>query len=150
MEAAFRGNLGEDPDVSRNDTGVRTRLRVAADQTAADREAGRPPVWIDVEVWDDLAQRCADVLKKGHPVLVLGRWVRHEWETKEGEKRSKTYVRGFAVGPDLSRAEVPSVDRQRVKPAATTEDAPDPAGDDPKVDKEEPNTTDTTDPFDED
>lgn len=155
MDATIRGNLGAEPDVFRREDKTRTRLRVAAEQSLSEREAGRPTVWVDVETWDGLAERCAAVLTTGHPVIVIGRWVTDEWTDKEGQKRSKTYVKARAVGPDLSRAEVSSVERiKAAQPTGAAEQSPvdeesaskaaAPSGD------EQPERQTTPDPFEED
>lgn len=152
MEAAIRGNLGADPDVFRRDGKTRTRLRVAVEQSQAEREANRPTVWVDVETWDGLAERCSAALAKGHPVVILGRWVCDEWTTEAGDKRSKTYVKARGVGPDLSRAEVGSVQRVKAQQAAAEEPSPPEAETKADSKETEPPVDDAApaDPFDED
>ncbi len=53
--------------------------------------------FVPVVVWRDAAQRCADRLKKGHPVYVEGRLKSRNWETKEGQKRTSLEVNALRV-----------------------------------------------------
>jgi single-strand DNA-binding protein len=111
IEAHFRGNLGGDPETYQAGAQTVTRFRAAEYQSRRDDTAEQEPVWVAVEVWGDQGERCADLLRKGDPVLISGRWMTQSWEADDGTKRSKTFVRAFAVGPDLSRCTVRGVSR---------------------------------------
>ena len=52
--------------------------------------------FFEVETWNG-AEACAKYLSKGSSALVRGALVQHRWETDEGQKRSKVYVKAQHV-----------------------------------------------------
>lgn len=48
--------------------------------------------FVDVIAWGRTAEVCAEYLEKGSPVLIQGRLKLDQWQTTEGEKRSKLRV----------------------------------------------------------
>jgi single-strand DNA-binding protein len=54
-------------------------------------------VFVDVEVWARQAEICAEYLHKGSPVFVEGRLKLDQWESQQGEKRSKLRVRADRI-----------------------------------------------------
>lgn len=79
-------------------------LSVAQNDSRQD-EAGQwvngDPSFFNVTAWNALAERCADVLHKGDPVMVTGRLKQRSWENEAGEKRSTYNVMADVVAPDL-------------------------------------------------
>lgn len=132
MDASVRGNLGKDPELRTLASGtVVGRFSVAASQSQSEREKDAEAVWVDVQVFGDLATRCAEALKQGDPVVVLGYWRADKWTTKDGESRYRTYITATAVGPDLSRATVTGVTRpSKSAPAAVAGPPSDPYDED--------------------
>jgi single-strand DNA-binding protein len=53
--------------------------------------------FVEVEVWDKLAELCHEHLSKGRKVLVGGRIYQDTWSNEDGEKRSKLYIKGEQV-----------------------------------------------------
>ena len=51
-------------------------------------------VFVDVTLWARTAEIAAEYLKKGSPVLIEGRLQLDQWESPDGEKRSKLKVVG--------------------------------------------------------
>jgi len=45
--------------------------------------------WVDIIVWQEMAERVAESVKKGDRIGVLGRIKQNRWENENGEKRSK-------------------------------------------------------------
>ena len=92
--------------------------RVWTDDEGRKREDA---VFVDVSLWDRLAQVALQYLKKGSPVFVEGRLQLDSWTDKSGEKRSKLRV----VGENLqllgskSSAPIPGA-RAALEPAAAT------------------------------
>jgi single-strand DNA-binding protein len=89
------GNLTRDPEVRYLSSGVAVaKLGLAVNERYKTKtgEWKEAPTFIDIDVWERQAETCAEYLKKGSPVLVEGRLKMDEWETKEGEKRSKLKV----------------------------------------------------------
>ncbi len=131
MEVTLRGNLGADPEVVTLPSGtIAGRMRVAVTQGQAERERKSPTVWLDVRAFGDLAQRCAEVLRSGDPVLVNGYMRAEEWTADDGGTRRRTYVYATGAGPDLSRCTVASVTRpKRLATAEHTDSAETPPAD---------------------
>lgn len=83
------GRLTSDPELRETNTGKPVgNLRLAVDRR--DRDAD--PVYIDVVVWNGLAETCAKYTAKGRQVAVTGRLEYREWTTDDGAKRSKHEV----------------------------------------------------------
>ena len=53
--------------------------------------------FVDVVAWGRQAETAAEYLKKGSPVFVEGRLQFDQWESQQGEKRSKLRVRAERV-----------------------------------------------------
>lgn len=94
------GNLTRDPEIRQAGNGVKVAdLGLAVTESWRDKSGQTKDVtcFVDVVVWDKLAELCGQYLTKGRPVLVEGRLQMDEWKTKEGEKRSKLRVRADTV-----------------------------------------------------
>jgi len=78
----------------------------------------RDPTFFDVTCWEQLAENVAESIPKGAAVLVLGYIYQDNWETPEGEKRSKLKVTADEVGPSLRWATVSSVVKNEKRPAS--------------------------------
>jgi len=61
---------------------------------AVNDQKDQPPMFVDVATFGKAADACAEHLAKGRQVAVTGRLVYHEWETKDGNRRSKHSVVG--------------------------------------------------------
>jgi single-strand DNA-binding protein len=94
------GNLTRDPELKTAPSGSKVAdLGLAVSETWRDK-SGQPrevTCFVDVVVWDRLAELCQQYLAKGRPVLVEGRLQMDEWKTPQGEKRSKLRVRADSV-----------------------------------------------------
>jgi single-strand DNA-binding protein len=94
------GNLTRDPELKQAPSGSKVAdLGLAVSETWRDKN-GQPrevTCFVDVVVWDRLAELCQQYLAKGRPVLVEGRLQMDEWKTPQGEKRSKLRVRADNV-----------------------------------------------------
>ena len=128
MEAIVRGRLGADPQKRTVGEHTVAVLRVAEQQHAKERERGDTVLWLDVEVWDQLAERCLDTLGKGTPVLIHGRWTATEWTGRDEKRRYKTSVKAYSVAVDLGHpgitVTVNRTPRPQTGPAAGAEPAP--------------------------
>lgn len=93
------GNLTRDPEVRTTPGGQTvTELGLACNRTFT---AGGPGgekreevTFVDVSFWGRAGDVIAQYLKKGDPIFVEGRLTFRQWETKEGQKRSKLSVTG--------------------------------------------------------
>ena len=95
------GNLTRDPEVRQAPSGAKVAdLGLAVSETWRDKATGQSKevtCFVDVVVWDKLAELCQQYLAKGRPVLVEGRLQMDEWKNQQGEKRSKLRVRADTV-----------------------------------------------------
>jgi single-strand DNA-binding protein len=83
------------------------KLRVAYTARRLNRETGE---WVDgattfvtVQCWRGLADNVTKSLRKGEPVLVMGRLHIRRYDDTEGKPRTAVEVEASAVGHDLSR-----------------------------------------------
>ncbi len=95
------GNLTRDPEVRQTSTGAQVaELRLAVSEIYRDRQTNQQKevtCYVDVVVWNKLAELCQQYLSKGRPVLVEGRLTYDEWKTPQGEARNKLRVRADTV-----------------------------------------------------
>ena len=89
------GNLTADPElryIPATGTPV-ADLRMAINRSWASRDGERREevLYIDVTVWDRMAENCCKYLKRGRPIHVEGYLKLETWESN-GEKRSKIKV----------------------------------------------------------
>ena len=94
------GNLTKDPEVRYTSTGTTVgnmRLAVTEHYKKQTGEMQETTCFVDVEVWGRQAETCSEYLKKGSSLLLEGKLKLDEWETSEGEKRSKLRVRADRV-----------------------------------------------------
>ena len=94
------GNLTRDPDIRQAGTGMKVAdLGLAVTETWRDKsgQTKETVLFVDVVVWDKLAELCGQYLSKGRPILVEGRLQMDEWKNQQGEKRTKMRVRAETV-----------------------------------------------------
>jgi single-strand DNA-binding protein len=95
------GNLVRDPEMRQTPSGAQVaELRLAVSETYRDRQTNQPrevTCYVDVVVWNRLAELCQQYLAKGRSVLVEGRLTYDEWKTPQGESRNKLRVRADSV-----------------------------------------------------
>jgi len=135
------GNLTRDPEVRQTSSGAQVaELRLAVSETYRDRQTNQPKevtCYVDVVVWNKLAELCQQYLTKGRAVLVEGRLTYDEWKTPQGEARNKLRVRADTVkflGPAKRGETQDGAGAPPAPPARATGSAPMPtmaAGQDP-------------------
>ncbi|MES2307259.1 MAG: single-stranded DNA-binding protein [Verrucomicrobiota bacterium] len=94
------GNLTRDPEVRHTPKGTAVGdLSLAINQSykAQDGQLREEVCYVDVVTWGRQAETCKEFLTKGSPVFVEGRLQLDQWETKEGEKRSRLRVRAERI-----------------------------------------------------
>lgn len=101
------GNIATAPEVQATRSGKKfVRFRIATNERYRD-QAGEwqehEAVFHDVEAWGDLAELIGAQLATGAPVLATGPLRAQSWQTEEGQKRVRKYVKLDAIGPDLAR-----------------------------------------------
>lgn len=93
------GNLTRDAELRYTPSGQAvTRLSVAVNEQYRDRSGqDKESVhYVDIQVWRELAEACGE-LKKGDPILVVGRLVKDNWTDNDGNKRYQDRVEGSRV-----------------------------------------------------
>lgn len=93
-QVVLAGNLARDPEVRYANSGT----AVCSLNLAVNSRVKKGTEWIDevcfidVTTFGKTAEACGEHLEKGSPVLVTGRLQLHQWETQDGQKRSKHQV----------------------------------------------------------
>lgn len=84
------GNLTKDPEfrISQGGTSI-ANLTIANNEGFGDKQE---TLFIDITVFNKVAENCEKYLKKGSKILVEGRLKKDSWEDQEGKKHFKTYV----------------------------------------------------------
>jgi single-strand DNA-binding protein len=94
------GNLTRDPQLRQTPSGMAVADIGLATNEVYRNKAGEPvkaTCFVDVVAWGKQATTCGEYLAKGACVLVEGRLQLDQWESKDGEKRSKLRVRADRV-----------------------------------------------------
>ena len=101
------GNLVRDPALSKTPRGTQVcTFSLASNRFyKVDNEAQKEVSFFDVEVWSKLAETCAENLKKGRGVRVVGRLKQERWADSEGKNHSRVKIVGEHVEfkPEFSR-----------------------------------------------
>src|ERR1051326_4845817 len=83
------------------------KLRVAYTSRRRDRETGEwtdgPTSFVNIQCWRTLADNVAVSVRKGEPVLVMGRLQVRRFEGAEGTLRTAVEIEATSVGHDLTR-----------------------------------------------
>jgi single-strand DNA-binding protein len=101
------GHVGTDVDCREVGNGTHlSQFRLATTPRHYDR-AQRAYVdgvtnWLSVQCWRNLAVHVRDSLKRGDPVVVVGKLKTQEW-TKDNARHSRFILEATAIGHDLSR-----------------------------------------------
>lgn len=129
------GNLTRDPELRYTPSGTAVTdigLAVNDRYKNASGEWVDQPTFVEVTLWARTAEVASEYLSKGSPVLIEGRLKLDQWETNDGQKRSKLHV----VGEKMQMVGSPSGSRGGGgggRPPRRDEDEysqPAPAGDD--------------------
>jgi single-strand DNA-binding protein len=99
-----------------------TRLRIAYTARRQNRDTGEwadgATTFVNVQCWRQLADNVSVCLRKGEPVMVMGRLHIRRYEDPQGNPRSVVEIEATAVGHDLGRG-VAHFARIRRAPVAT-------------------------------
>ncbi len=93
------GNLTRDPELRYTPSGTAiTKFGLATNRKFKKGEELKEDVcFVDITVWGRQAESCSEYLSKGRSVCVEGRLSFSQWETEDGQKRSKLEVVGERV-----------------------------------------------------
>jgi single-strand DNA-binding protein len=101
------GHVGTDIDHRRVGSGTDlSTFRVASTPRRWDRGqrayVDGTTTWLSVQCWRTLAVHVRDSVRRGDPVIVVGKLKTEEW-TKDGVRNSRFILDALAVGHDLNR-----------------------------------------------
>ena len=94
------GNLTRDPNLRQVSSGASVaELGLAVNESYKNKsgEQIESTCFTDIVVWGRQAEACGQYLAKGSQVFIEGRLQFDQWQSKEGEKRSKLRVRADRV-----------------------------------------------------
>lgn len=94
------GNLTRDPELRQTAGGISVSdLGLAVSEKYRNKEGLQVETkcFADVVVWGRQAETCSQYLVKGAPVIVEGRLQLDQWQTEEGQKRSRLRIRADRV-----------------------------------------------------
>jgi single-strand DNA-binding protein len=94
------GNLTRDPEVKYTPKGTAVGdLAIAINESykGQDGTVKDMVTYVDIEVWGRQAENCKQYLTKGRPVFVEGQLRLDQWESPQGEKKSRLKVRAVNV-----------------------------------------------------
>jgi len=87
------GRLVRDPELRYTPNGAAVAsFAIAVDRQYTNRQGNRETDFIDIVVWQKLAETCANHLGKGRLVAVEGRLQVRSYETQEGQRRKVAEV----------------------------------------------------------
>ncbi len=127
------GNLTRNPEIRYTPSGTAVAdLGLAINENFKNKagETVEQTCFVDVVVWGRQAETSAEYLHKGSPVFVEGRLQLDQWESQQGEKRSKLRVRADRIqflgapgkGAEYSAAPAASAPQAPDAPAPEAED----------------------------
>jgi len=95
------GNLVKDCELRFTNSGKAVCEITIADNYKPNKEAEDQVTFLDVTLWGTLAENFAESCHKGNRVFAEGRMQQQNWETDDGQKRSKIKLIADSAGPDL-------------------------------------------------
>ena len=103
------GNLTADPELRFTQAGTAVAsFTVASTPRTFNRQTNQwedgTALFLRCSAWRQLGENCAESLKKGMRVIVSGRLVQNNWQSREGERRSSVEVQVDEIGPSLRYA----------------------------------------------
>jgi len=103
------GNLTDDPELRFTPSGAAVaKFRIASTPRTLDRNSGEwkdgEPLFLQCNVWRQVAENVAESLHRGSRVIVSGRLRQRSYETREGEKRTVMELEVDEIGPSLRYA----------------------------------------------
>ena len=131
LELVVQGVLGTTPVVSRTPSGrAYCRFRLATTPTFRTSEGWRDEetIWFTAKAWGPLAENLARSLRKGDPVLLVGRFTQERWSSRLRGETITNVLTVAAGGHDLNRGETRFMKIERADAARTAPSAPTPSG----------------------
>lgn len=99
----LNGRLGQKPEIKTIGKGRSAKkvatFSVANNETYTNKKGEKVENvdWFNVEVWGKLADVVEKYLDKGRAVTIEGRLKTSNWETEDGQKRSRAFIRANTI-----------------------------------------------------
>ncbi len=114
------GNLTRDPELRFTPTGqANASFGVAVNRRWQNRQTHEweeATSFFEVIAWGTTAENSAQCLSKGDRVIVYGRLDQRNWETTDGDKRTKVEITATEVAPSLRWATAAIAKNERRSP----------------------------------
>ena len=123
------GTLGQDPELKFTAAGKAVASLSVVTSKSVKTDSGwdnSEETWWRVTAWEKLAENIVDSLKKGDPVIVVGRSFMDSFTDKTGAERQSLKVNAYNIGLDLKRRSVTVNRIVRDSSPAAAPDADDP------------------------
>ncbi len=123
------GTLGQDPELKFTAAGKAVVSLSVVTSKSVKTDSGwenSEETWWRVTAWEKLAENIVESLKKGDPVIVVGRSFMDSFTDKTGAERQSLKVNAYNIGLDLKRRSVTVNRIVRDSSPATAPDADDP------------------------
>jgi single-strand DNA-binding protein len=116
------GRLGAQPEIFNFDSGhTLARFSIATNENYKDKngEWQENTQWHNITAWGKTAERMKKILDKGQEVIIEGKLVHKQYETKSGEKRFQTEVEAqdflLVSGKNISTSEEVKIPEKSIK-----------------------------------
>lgn len=103
---SLSGNLTREPELRYTNSGRAViNLGVAFSERVRDEKTGAwrdgDTAFYEVQCWGNLAENCAEHLRKGDRIVAEGRWTSQTWEDKDGNTQEKIVLTARDLGPSM-------------------------------------------------
>jgi single-strand DNA-binding protein len=98
------GNLTRDPEIRFTPSGdAVTSMRIAVNERIKEGNEWKDgePSFYEVKAWRKLAEQCAETLRKGQRIVIVGKMKIESYQSKDGETRSSTVVTADEIGESI-------------------------------------------------
>lgn len=103
----LNGTVGRDPELRFTPAGKAVATVSVVTSRGVKNDDGKwenhEETWWRVTAWEKLAENITETLRKGDPVVVVGRAFTEKYTDKEGNERQSLKVNAYNVALDLSR-----------------------------------------------
>lgn len=103
---SLAGNITRDLELRYTDSGrAVTNIGVACSERVRDKGTGEwkdgETAYFEVQCWGNLAENCAEYLRKGDRVVAEGRWTEMSYTDNEDVTRTKVVLTARDLGPSM-------------------------------------------------
>lgn len=124
------GNLTRDPDLRVTNSGLsicKLGLAVNRNYTTKEGESKDETTYVDIDAFGKQAEILSKYMQKGKPLMIEGRLKLDQWESNEGQKRSKLGVVlenfQFIGGRDETNVKSPEISEDNSASSSQTEES---------------------------